>query len=627
MGRLKPGKERTAMADNLVASDPRGPIPKPKIPAALSARDLGFHSDRRARGERILYHAVTVSPDLPEAKELFEKTAEIYTMGDKPLYSQLALTRRLKDSVSTGEEVLKSLGYYDGKVFSQTIKNEKSANTLITVTLNPGALYTVGDFSLRSSGPPEDPEKIAPLPSVLKPDLLELKKGDPAEASLVLRAVSDIPDRLGSVGYPFAEITATRYFLEPDKKLLDAELMVYAGDFVNMGDLIIEGDNPVKERYLRNLINWKIGQPWDQEAINAYKDELFARGLFKDVSVKIGNEDPETKLRPVVLHLERAPLRTVTGSLNYDSDFGPGAEISWEHRNLTGWGDDFRADLPYWKDLRQLGVQYQRPFFFSKRQSLLSKMSLLEESADSYELESLSAQAGLERILSRHLIGKLGVSLEKGSLDEFILGKKRYNIWGFPASLEWNWANSLLDPTKGHRLLVYLAPYAGHYFDNFTILKARVDAYQYFDLKKDESLILAIRLSAGGIAGAVSKTLPASLRFFAGGGGSVRGYRYQSIGPRNDRDKPAGGNFLTELSSEIRYHLSKSIGIVAFLDGGNLYDELDPQKLGKDLLWGGGLGLRYYTSIGPFRLDLATPLNPREGDSRLQIYLSLGQSF
>jgi translocation and assembly module TamA len=627
LARLAPGANRQAMGDSLLRSDPEGPIPKPDIPANLSARDVGFHRDRELRGQKILYVTSIHSPGVPEIQTLFKETADLFTLADKPLTSRLALARRLKSSVETGEDILKSLGYYEGKVGSQTITNDKNSNTLINVTFNPGPLYKIGSVKLIASGTEENPDLVIPLPESLTPGAVGLKVGDPARAAAIVDAVNRIPDYLGSVGYPFSAVVATRYFLVPEEKLLDAEARVFPGEFARMGELAIEGDNPVKPGYVENLVTWKKGDPWNRDAIGRFRDALFSKGLFKSMEVSPGKQTAPDGTREVLLRLERAPLRTIGGSLNYDSNFGPGLEVSWEHRSLTGRGDDFLVDIPLWKDLQQLGLKYSLPYFFSPKQNFLASLSLLHEETDSYNLKSASVSGGLERQLSRHLMGKLMLSLETGTLDEFALGTRKYRVLGLPASLEWNWADGFLDPTRGQRLAVSLAPYWGTYHGEFRVFKSRVDGYAYFDLLKNKSLILALRGTVGGIAGATTARLPSSLRFFAGGGGSLRGYRYQSVGPRTAADKPAGGNFLNEVSGELRYRFRESMGLVAFADGGNLYDQLDARDFGRNFLWGGGLGFRYYTSMGPFRVDVATPFTPRSGDSRFQLYISLGQSF
>jgi translocation and assembly module TamA len=624
--RLTPDSNRAAEAEALLRSDPQGPIPKPQLPQRLLARAVSLARDTALRAQRLEYVVHTSSDQLPDAKTLFEETAELYTLQDKPLYSRMTLNRRLQSSIGTGQDILKSMGYYDGEVKSN-VEFGEAEQTVITIEFIPNTQYKIGEIKVLFSGPPDALEDVPVSPPEVSLTPLKIKKGDPALAAPILQAVDLLPDYLATRGYPFAEVTGTRYFLSPADKLLDMEITVYPGDFARMGELVITGDNPVRVEFIQNLVSWKQGDTWNQDAINSFRDSLFQKGLFNSIDVSVGTQVKDNNVRDIILKVERAPPRTVSGSLNFDSDFGPGAELAWEHRNLSGWGDDFKVEIPIWKDLQQLGVQYTRPYFLSKKQTFLASAALLREKTDSYELKSLSLQGGIERQLSRHLAGKLMVSLERGKLNEFFREEQDYNVVGFPLTLDWNWSDSFLDPTEGHRLRILFSPYYGHYYTDFNIIKTRVDGYQYFSLKENKTLILALRLSLGYIAGASTANLPASLRFFSGGGGSIRGFRYQSIGPKNAKGKPAGGNFLNEFSSELRWRFRESMGLVFFIDGGNLYDKVDFSELGKKFLWGGGIGFRYYTSMGPFRLDVATPLNPREGDSKFQIYISLGQSF
>ncbi|MDR1040003.1 MAG: BamA/TamA family outer membrane protein [Deltaproteobacteria bacterium] len=678
-----PGPNRDAEADALLRSDPEGPIPKPTIPSTISARDRGFHRDRADRGRTISYTVETLCPELPEAADLFREASDLYTLSDRPVYSHLTLARRLRNGLQNGRDVLHSLGYFEGEAEGTNVAAEGGGPVKITITLIPGPLYRVGGISFLPSAEPVENEESdadagsdalagaaddgvadgrtddqaatgvgdrtggqsdeaalgraemsaraspAPMPELPPLELRGVKPGDPAAAGPILDGVDAVAGGMGRRGRPFAEVTATRYWLDADEKLLYAEVSVFPGDFVRMGPLEIRGDNPTKPGFVENHVTWTRGNPWDQEEVEAFRDALFQTGLFQPARIEAGADSGPDGEREVLLTLNRAPLRTASGSINYDSDFGPGFELSWEHRNLTGWGDSFRADMPVWKDLQQLGLQYTRPFFFSRRQKFLASTVLLSEKAETYDLRSLSASAGIERILSRHLTGKLMANVESGRLDEFVKPEQSYIVWGFPLALDWNWSDSLLDPTRGHRLSVLVAPYSGHYFEDFHIVKTRADGYQYFPLIDDGRLVLALRASVGIIFGAGPSTLPASLRFFSGGGGSVRGFRYRSIGPRNARDRPAGGDFLNEVSSELRWRFSDSMGVVAFVDGGNLYDKFDFSQLGKSILWGGGLGFRYYSPMGPFRVDVAYPISPgpRKEEARFQLYISLGQSF
>jgi translocation and assembly module TamA len=606
-------------------SDPQGPIPKPNIPAALSALGLSSSPGRQRTPVKIEYSLEVNSPDLPEAVELFNLTAELSTLKDKPIYSPFLLAARMRSGLKTGEEILNSLGYYDGKCEGNIEKTGGTPDTKVVVNFTPGVRYQVGETKILVV--PKEGENSQPqyYPSFTLADTGMLA-GEPAVASNILSAVNRLPELWADVGYPYAILGGTRYILDTEKKTLDIEVTIDPGAFTRMGKLVIEGDNPVRPGFIENSINWKIGEPWNEDLIEKFQDNLFQKGIFKPLVAEKGEMDPNGE-RDVILHVERAPLRTVSGSINYDSDFGPGLDVAWEHRNLTRWGDLFRVEMPIWEDLQQLGLQYNRPYFFSRRQNFLANASFLNETTDSYKLQSMSVAAGIERQLSRHLLGTLLITLERGTLDEFMDKKDKYMIVGFPLTLDWNWANDLLDPTKGHRLKLNVTPYNGHYYSDFSVVKTRLDAEEYIPLRKDGFLVAALRLSLGAIAGDEAKLLPTSMRFFSGGGGSIRGYRYQSIGPRNYKDKPAGGGFITETSGEIRWRFSETMGITAFVDGGMLYDELDMTYLGKNLLWGGGLGFRYYTPVGPFRVDIATPLNPRPYDPQIQLYISLGQSF
>mgnify|MGYP003607762620 CR=1 FL=1 len=130
----------------------------------------------------------------------------------------------------------------------------------------------------------------------------------------------------------------------------------------------------------------------------------------------------------------------------------------------------------------------------------------------------------------------------------------------------------------------------------------------------------------GALAGADAPDVPPSVRFYSGGGGSVRGYSFQSLGPRNSNNDPLGGSSILEVGVEPRYKINEEWGVVAFVDGGMVYDNMNT-KFGQDIQWGAGVGARFYTVIGPIRFDVATPLNPRSDDDPLQIYISIGQSF
>ena len=196
-----------------------------------------------------------------------------------------------------------------------------------------------------------------------------------------------------------------------------------------------------------------------------------------------------------------------------------------------------------------------------------------------------------------------------------------------PLHFDWDSSGNLLDPSRGGRVILQLAPFQDIETTDLNFLKSRITATRYLRLLKAPSLVLAGRASLGVINGTSLLDIPPDERFYAGGGGSIRGYAYQSVGPLDEGDDPIGGRSVLELSAELRFMLTDRIGMVTFLDGGSAFASTFPDS-SEDLQWAAGLGFRYFTPIGPLRLDVGFPLDRRtEIDDAFQIYVSIGQAF
>ena len=305
---------------------------------------------------------------------------------------------------------------------------------------------------------------------------------------------------------------------------------------------------------------------------------------------------------------------------------GPGVQGFWENRNLTGHGDRLRLEMPIWADLQELIARYRLPFFQRPDQDFVAQAALRNEDTDAYELRSAAASAGIERRFSNRWTGGIRGAVEGGQLKDPDEPRRRYAMVGMPLSIAYDNTGSLLDATKGVRTRLGVAPYTGVFDREFSVLRARLTTQAFLPVVGEDTLVLALSGTVGTVTGAETSSIPASIRFYSGGGGSVRGYAYQSIGPRNSRNDPLGGAALTEVSAEARWRFNEEWGLVAFVDGGMVYEDSTP-AFGKDMLWGAGLGLRYFTLIGPVRLDVGVPLNARDDDAPWQLYISIGQNF
>ncbi|MDL2272075.1 BamA/TamA family outer membrane protein [Desulfovibrio sp. OttesenSCG-928-I05] len=681
-------------ADEILDGDPGGPLAVPDIPDALREAAALSGGPRVADDTQstIQYRVVAASPGAPELEDSFLATSPLNRLADIPVHTVTGLERRLKQSLDHGQEVLRSYGYYTGRVRGTIVhpgtelRNApagKSAGGFfggftrglfeapasdgsytVRVTFQPGSLYHTGNSAILPAadtpggeaaaadsadstgstastttvptvspdgdtspgqaiwpGPPDAPQ----LPRTLADVGLPL--GSPARASDVLAAIDRIQDLFRNKGYPFASVVSTRHILDHGKKELESEVRVRSGEFARMGDLELRGEPGIKHSYLENLITWEDGEPWNQDKVEAFREKLRGTSLFQAITLDPGTEADADGRRSIVTQLETAPPRTVGGALKYDTSFGVGVQAFWEHRNLTGRGDSLRLDLPVWQDMQEFSAKYRLPFFLSPKQDFIAQGAILNQDTDAYDIQAQRVAAGIERRISKRWTGTVMVSAEGGSIKDPDKSRRDYQMFGLPLSASWSDANSLLDATKGSRVMFSAAPYVGSYDGEFTALRTRVDAFTYLPLIGKDTLVLALKGSIGSVFGVDSGEVPPSVRFYSGGGGSVRGYEYQSLGPRNDKKDPLGGNSVMEVSVEPRWKITDTIGVVAFVDGGMVYDDTPDFEFGKDMRWGAGLGFRFYTAIGPIRFDVATPLNPRKDDDSIHFYISIGQSF
>ena len=500
------------------------------------------------------------------------------------------------------------------------------------------------------------------------PDTLEtfgLAKGAPAEAQAVLNAVAAVPAAMRKAGYPLAEQGKARYVVDRSTHTLDVEVRIKTGPLLRMGQVLVQehgmapavsGDSdtpPVRADYLNKLSPWVEGQYWNDDLLKAYRSTLQETGLFSSIDMKPARLSPQQAetagyaatsdtpsaqplpvwmstdgTTPVDLTVRDAPPRTVSGGMHYSTDTGFGVRGAWESRNLFGGGEQLRITAPIAQTSQSLNATFRKPAFGIRDQALVGEAWAINEETDAYDQKALSVAGGLERRFRKdwsHWWASARLSLEAGSLRDNARGRRTYSLVGVPLAVRHDTTNDLLNPTSGTRLSLEVTPYTGTFNGPLTTVRTRVDASAYWSPGWDR-LVFAGRAAAGSLTGESVHNIPASLRFYTGGGGSVRGYKYQSLGPHDADGDPVGGLSFTDVGLEARFRITESFGLVPFVDGGMVYESSMPDW-GKKLAWGVGLGFRYYTLIGPIRLDIATPLQDRDDNKAFQIYLSIGQAF
>ena len=548
--------------------------------------------------------------------------SDTFIMKDIPPASIRRLENRVNGDLDFFLKVLKAYGYFKAKVDPQI--DQKSEPIIVVFHINPGPAFVYRSVELKSVS------AEYPLPEGLPgPAGLGLVPNSPYRAEDVLIAEKKVLLLLGEDGRPFPTLGKREIVADFASNTVDITLKVDPGPKAEFGPVKFKGLTDVDEDYVRRRLPFKEGDPYKASLLTAAKSNLYRTDLFSTVSLNPVKPLDQGRVT-IAADLTERKARTVRAGLSYQTDTKLGVRFGWEHRNLFGSAEKLSFSLLADSVNQQMITTYRKPDFLTSRQALLVSTGAIGEQTDAYDSRSLDNYIGVERAFDHQARAMAGVNYSLLEVTEN--GQETiYSLLSFPVSFKFDYTNDLLNPTRGGRLTVQAAPFTDTRGQSPDFFKYRVTYSHYLPLIKDDWLVLAGRGSYGSMQGAKLERLPKNTLFYAGGGGSVRGYKYQFAGDMELNNRlewvPRGGLSIIELSGEVRFKVTESLGFVGFLDGGRAY-ESDTPGFDEDLFWGTGLGLRVYTPIGPVRLDVAVPLDKRDGiDPDYQIYISLGQAF
>jgi translocation and assembly module TamA len=567
---------------------------------------------------------VRLEGDLPQAtRDLIEKSSALMTQKDRPPVSYAALSKRVDDDIGRFKDVLASEAYYEPDV-KATIDGEVEPAQVV-IRIDPGPLFHLDSVAVHYQ--PAEPATTVPT----TPADLGLTIGQAAAGAPLVEAERRLVRQLNENGYPNARIVGRQYLANRDTKTIAATWTVDTGPLARFGELQVNGLKDVDPQYVYRIADWKPGTLYDIRQIERVRATLSKTRLFAMVTPPPRENVPvEDGVVPVTFEVSEGPPRSVGAGLYYSTEEqGPGGSLSWEHRNLFGSAESLRIKAEGSRIRQSAEVEFRKPAFLELRQSILANLRFDRNDTDAYEGITGSGFAGIERQFLEHWSITAGPALIYANIqrsagtdegEQFLLGGAR-------TRLAYDSRDDKLNPTKGLNGGIGLSPFASLALTRtqFTIAEASLAGYQR--AFEGDRVVLAARTRVGSIFGASRSDVPASQRFYAGGGGSVRGYKYQSIGPLNSKNDPLGGRSLIEVNAETRIKIIGPFGVVPFIDGGQVYDAVYPELATGDLQWAGGLGLRYYSPVGPIRLDVAFPINPRHNDDPFQFYISIGQAF
>jgi translocation and assembly module TamA len=530
--------------------------------------------------------------------------------------------RRAREDAKLLEDVLRAEGYYDASV-DPGVAASGDQTLLVTLAARPGQLYhftNVDVTGLASTG-----AKQASLLAALG-----LKVGDAINADKVLGGETALTAKLGEEGYPFAKLGDPQIVVDHDSRSGTFALNVDPGGARNFGKIIVPPDSIFKAGHVQTIARFEPGEPYQASRVDDLRRALIQTGLISSVKIEpVPGATDDTV--DISVKLERAPPRTISGELGYGTGEGARAAVSWQHRNLISPEGAVTVRAVAGTQEQSFGATLRQSNFNRRDHVLTAQVVASHVDRNAYDAKTLDIGAGIERqtniIFQKKwtwsLGGDLTLSDERDTVGPTATPRRRtFFIASVPGTLSYDGTDDLLNPTRGFRLGGRLSPEVSFQSGTFAYGRAQVDAsaYQPFG----DRVVLAGRIRLGTIIGASADRIAPSRRFYSGGGGSVRGYGYQLIGPRDANNDPIGGRSLAEFGVESRIRFG-AFGLVPFLDGGNIYRSEYPTFSG--MRYGAGLGVRYYTNFGPIRIDVGTPINPQPGDSRVTVYVSLGQAF
>ncbi len=588
---------------------------------------------------------------------ILRDTSDLYRLRLEPPPNGDGLARRVEADLPRLLDALWGEGYYDASiravVAGQTIdmsgkgrdsaalaadKLRGAALVPVKIEVTPGAQFKLRTLRIL------DDRTGAPFPNdVLPMARIKLDPGDPARAGALRAVESQAVDLLRSRSYALARVVKSEPVVQHTSDVVDLTIRVDAGPKAGIGKIDITGTETVDPAVVRSFIYLEEDEPYTPEKIAAMRKSIASVEIVGSARILEAEKlNPQGNL-PMTVQIGERKQHLVAAAAQYSTVDGPSVRAAWTDRNLFGGGERLRLESsvglsnasggkttnPNWLDpdhlVGRVGASFIKPGLYGTRNDLLADLYVAREVTPGYTSSFVNGSTAIRHRFDEAFYVQGGFEFERGrASDPF--GTTDYTLVGVPVSARYDTTDNPLDPTRGVRVIASAAGYSKALGSTVNLLQAKAQASAYYSFDEEARTVLAGRVALGSLAGATIGQIPSSRRFFAGGGGSVRGFAHRSLSPLGPGGIPIGGLSLFEASLEARIKITDTIGIVPFVDAGSAFATSTPE-FGKNMRFSAGLGLRYYTGFGPIRLDVATPIGRRAGEKPVAVYVSVGQSF
>lgn len=577
----------------------------------------------------VLKNNLTVEPGNASLHRALTAQVEQYRESLASIGMSPNLSRLARGEIERMRQVLDSRGYYDADIIYRTVPESQVNRTFFEATIR---LFTGSDYQgehLQYRVDTGDQYEVLSVTidgvDIDTPETWPTAgEGEPLVAETILADQSELRAIVDEQGCYFTLEVTHQVRLSEAERGGHLIFRVLANQPSKVGDISFSGTDGVSERFLRRQTDLDSGACFsradiDQAVLNLYQTQLFAtvrRSLTR-------TDDGRVNAR---FDLVQRPPRTVSAGLGWDTDQGFGVKLGWEHRNLWGRAQRLNLGTELWTERQSANAQITLPGFLEARNTLVWNNTLTHETPEDDEYYIGESRATINRQASREDTYRYGIAYRR--TDEYVSAEDEWTTFSllrFPLAYEYDENPNSLNPRRGVRYNARVEPVLSLSGSSDPFWIGTLGWASYRPL--GDEVVLANRLEWTSIwpltDSADLDRIPETDRLLSGGGGSVRGYPYRSIGVDGTS---MGGTQKWEGALELRAQMGQNWGVALFTDVASVSEEWNPTR-NQDWYTGIGMGVRYFTPLAPIRFDVAMPLNRRDGDAAFQIYLSLGQAF
>ncbi len=536
-----------------------------------------------------------------------------YGLVQNNVVNELWIERFSKQAPDRVRRALEPFGYYHAEVHTSLMKVDANRYRLFVNVLRGEPVRIVEVTAVL-----EGPGAAEPL---LKSwiDRFPLRKGDPLLQKKYEETKASLKSTAVNLGYLDAEFPVHDIRVDLEQLTARIDLRLKTGPRYRFGDVRFEGAGKYPEGFLFRFIAFHRGDIFSYSKLGETQLNLINSDRFSEVILIPEKNEARDDHVPVLITVKEKPTKRLRPGIGYATDTGPRFSLNYRDLDAFERGQEFHSELSLSHRLKNIGAGYIFPAARDINSFSAIRAYIVREDLSTHVIQSETLEVDRTRSLGKGRQGTVYTRLiredssvaDVGTLSRLLMPGARFSERRY---------DSLIRPVKGHSFSLDLHGTHEALGSDTHFVQLATEGHLLAPVAGRLSVLA--RVTAGvTLQNAAFAELPASLRFFAGGDRSVRGYAYQSLGPANEAGAVTGGRNLLAASVELDQGFSQNWATAVFYDAGNAFNSFSSF----DLFSGAGIGLRYYTAVGAIRIDIARQL--RVENPKYRLHITMGVEF